>query len=356
MSSNTIGVKRDQRLTDAILVYAGGKLPAESAAQIGRQADGLVVRGKSGAKVGVALRRTGSDLNLVFDPALYEREPSAQVSLLESNQEEVSRQGSLAVAAFLSPSHFIPDGDERTLEKVLRQGQEFCRTAASNANKAPALIVIPVSKYWLVSGLRILASAVEQVPERLALVLADRNDPLDSHQAVRGLIELIDCHPRLALLRSDLGVLGAMACGAEAGAIGTGTSVRHFVEPGSRGGGVPDDKTPSVLVPTLWSYIKGSKLGQAVNDNGLLRCNCRECKGQSLIRFADERLIQEAHRHSIESWYRLGQWMVNTSKSERRAAWREGCQEALEVHKELSQRSGVWFEPAGQLKAWADSL
>lgn len=356
MIRSPISVRQKPRIAESIFVYSGGKLAVESAERLARMADGLIVRGKSGAKVAHALRQSGSDIDVIFDPARYEREPSTQLSLIGAENAEISRQAGLHVAAFLSPSHFVPDGDQAALEKVLEEGHDFCEAVTTSGHRAPSLIVLPVSKYWLTDGLDSLASSVAPVSDRIALVLGDRNDPLDSHQAVRGLIRLVHTHPRLSLLRSDLAALGAMACGAEAGAIGTGTSVRHFVQPGLKGGGVPDDKTPSAFVPTLWTYVKGSKLGQATSDNGLLRCPCSVCEGKSLTRFADERLISEAHDHSVESWYRLGQWMLGMTVKQRRNAWRSGCQEAVEAHDELSARSGVLFEAPGQLKAWADCL
>lgn len=356
MARSPIAVGQKPKLAESIFVYGGGKLAVESAERLARLADGLIVRGKSGAKVAHALRDSVSDIDVIFDPARYERKPSAQLSLMGAKSDEVSRQAGLQVAAFLSPSHFVPDGNQAGLDKVLEEGHEFCESAATSGHLVPSLIVLPISKYWLVDGLDSIASSVSAVPDRIALVLGDRNDPLDSHQAVRGLIRLVDSHSRLSLLRSDLAALGAMACGAEIGAIGTGTSVRHFVQPGLKGGGVPDDKTPSAFVPTLWTYVKGSKLGQATSDNGLLRCPCSVCEGRSLTRFADERLISEAHDHSVESWYQLGQWMLGMSIKQRRNAWRSGCQEAVEAHAELSARSGVLFEAPGQLKAWADCL
>ncbi|HEV2755500.1 MAG TPA: hypothetical protein VG318_06955 [Actinomycetota bacterium] len=356
MSRSPISVRQDRQIAESIFVYGGGKLAVETAERLARVADGVIVRGKSGAKVAHALRQSGSDIDLIFDPAWYEREPSTQLSLIGADNVEISRQAGLHVAAFLSPSHFVPDGDQAALEKVLEEGHDFCEAVTRNGHRTPSLIVLPVSKYWLTDGLDSLASSVASVSDRIALVCGDRNDPLDSHQAVRGLVHLIDAHPLLSLLRSDLAALGAMACGAEAGAIGTGTSVRHFVQPGLKGGGVPDDKTPSVFVPALWTYVKGSKLGQAASDNGLLRCLCSVCGGKSLTRFADERLVSEAHDHSVESWYRLGQWMLGMPVRKRRNAWRAGCQEAVVAHDELAARSGVLFEAPGQLKAWADCL
>lgn len=349
-------VQQKQRLAESVFVYGGGQLAVESAARIGRLADGLIVRGKGGGKVAAALRRSAPELKVILDPARYERNPSEQLSLIGRNASEISRQADLKAAAFLSPSHFVPDRENGTLEKVLEEGHEFCREAAKSKHQAPAFLVLPVSKFWLTAGLDSLIAAVTSVPDRIALVLGDQNDPLDSREAVDGLIHVLEAHPRMSLFRSDLAALGAMACGAETGAIGTGTSVRHFVQPGLRGGGVPRDKTPSTLVPSLWSYVKGSKLGQVTDNNPLLRCFCSICGGRSLSRFADERLVSESHEHCVETWYRLAQWMLGLGIESRRAAWRSGCSEAIEAHEMLSAQSGVLFEAPGQLKAWAESL
>ncbi len=344
------------RLADSVFVYGGGKLALASAARVARKADGIVLRGKSGGKLAKALKRSAPEIDVILDPSLYERPPSTQLSLIGLNSTEVLRQAELGLSAFLSPSHFVPDGNDQSLERVLTDGRDFCGEARARNPQLPAFIVLPISRFWLTVGLNSLIGAISSVEERIALVLGDQNDPLDSADAVRGLISIVGAHPMVSLMRSDLGTIGAMVCGAEMGAIGTGTSVRHFVQPGKRGGGVPRDKTPSTLVPSLWDYVKGSKLGQVPDNNPLLRCFCSVCDGRSLSRFADDRLIEESHEHSVETWYDLTQWVLGIDVEGRRSAWRSACRSAIDAHEDLSAQSGVLFEASGQLRAWADAL
>jgi hypothetical protein len=347
---------RESRLAESTLVYGGGRLAADSASRIARRADGLVLRGKSGAKLVRTLRKVAPDVRIMFDPSLYERPPASQLSLMASTESELLRQTQMNPAAFLSPSRFVPEAERSALSDVLAEGDEFCRAARSMRPLTPSLIVLPITKYWLTKGLDELVNALSATEERVALVLGDQNDPLDGAEAVRGLVAVVASRQGISLLRSDLAVLGAIAHGAEIGAIGTGTSVRHFVQPGKRGGGVPRDKTASTLVPALLSYVKGSKLGQVPESNYLLRCFCRVCEGQSLVRFGDERLVAESHEHSVETWSAMAEQIRGSEPSVRPRTWRSACADAIEAHQELSISSGVLFEASNQLKAWAEEL
>lgn len=119
------------RLADSVFVYGGGKLALESATRIARKADGLVVRGKSGAKLARAMGGAAPDVRIILDPSLYERPAASQLSLIASNELELERQIEIGAAAYLSPSPFIPDADRAALFDVLTEGDDFCRAARS---------------------------------------------------------------------------------------------------------------------------------------------------------------------------------------------------------------------------------
>jgi hypothetical protein len=129
----------------------------------------------------------------------------------------------------------------------------------------------------------------------VALMLGDPTDPLGSQAAVEGLVAMVTALDSVALMRSDLSAIGAVARGALMGSIGTLTSCRNFVQPTKRAGGVPDDKTPSVLVEAIASYVRGSKLEYVEGDRGILTCQCPVCDGRSLTRFGESLSDGEKH-------------------------------------------------------------
>jgi hypothetical protein len=120
------------------------------------------------------------------------------------------------------------------------------------------------------------------------------------------------------------------------------------------GGGVSDDKTPSVLVRGLGGYNKGSKLELAKDlDQGFLDCSCVICEGATLTRFGDVRFASEAALHNAEVAYNMSQHIANFRRDLRPKNWALTCDEAIEAHQKLETLCGVPFEPSPQLRAWA---
>lgn len=341
------------RLSEASFIYAGGRIPVLETKRLGERTDGLVLRKKGGYQAAISLRRQlGYAGALVFDPSRYEDDWAPSHDTI---WREIERQAAVGVAAFLSPSPFIQPGDVRSLRKVLEQGEDFAAAVRQSGFDSPALTVLPLTKYWLTAGISNLLAEVESASQPLAIVLGDRNDPLGSARAVKGFLQLLASSARLSLLRSDLAAIGGLAHGAWMVAMGTGTSVRHFVPPGQTGGGVSNDPTPSVLVRILAAYYKGSKLEQVKGlDKGMLDCQCAICDGQSLTRFRDVRFAPQAALHNAEVAYGMARHIVNLREDLRPKSWSLTCSEAVEAHKELEGNSRVPFEPSPQLKAWAN--
>lgn len=339
---------------ETCLTYLGGRIRPHEARALATRTDGIVLRRTSGERTGRELR---TFLNyrgaLLFDPAYYEGDPSRiRIDL----RHEALRQAQLRVATFLSPSRFAPDGDIAALNAVLRAGTDFANEATTTGHDAPVRTVVAIQRPWLTRHVEALIEAVAIPDVPPVLVLGNRTDPLDSGVAVRGFRKLLDARPGLGLIRSDLASIGALAHGATLIAPGTATVVRHFVPHGKTGGGVSYDDTPSVLVPTLDNYFKGSKLELARDreDEDLLRCKCFFCKGRSLTRFGDPRLTPEALRHNAESVFTMFEHFRDSPQRLRRTHWAMACAKAVEMHERLSELTGVPFTPSSQLRAWAE--
>jgi hypothetical protein len=301
------------------------------------------------------LRRGGFDGALVLDPAKYDRDAPAHEQLPFGGvlQDWVDRQAQHRVAAYLSPSAYVDDGDLGALQAIIDDGVEFCRLCSAAGHPAPGFLVVPVARSWLTTNLDPLVSRLVDAAVPVALMLGDPNDPLGTQAAIEGLVAIVTALDVVALMRSDLSAIGAVAWGAIMGSIGTLTSSRHFVQPTRRAGGVSGDKTPSVLVETVASYVRGSKLEYVEGDGGLLTCNCPVCDGRSLTRFGQTIYASEAFFHNQHVWQAIAARVLGQADAAQPGAWRAVCELALDALVELEVRTGVSFPPPGYLRAWS---
>lgn len=339
-------------LQDELLVYAHNRAAPGLCARLGRAAGGVVTRLETTA---AELRRGGFDGALVIDPARYDRDAPVYEQLPFGGvlQDWVDRQAQHRVAAYLSPSPYVGDGDFGALQAIIDDGVEFCRLCSAAGHPAPGFLVVPVARSWLTTHLDPFVSRLGDAAVPVALMLGDPTDPLGSQAAVEGLVAMVTALDAVALMRSDLSAIGAVAWGALMGSIGTLTSSRHFVQPTKRAGGVSGDKTPSVLVEGIVSYVRGSKLEYVEGDGGFLTCHCPVCDGRSLTRFGQTLHAHEAFFHNQHVWQAIAAKVLGQAAAARPAAWREVCERALDALVELEARTGVSFPPPGYLRAWS---
>jgi hypothetical protein len=349
--SNTV-VAGLATLQDEIMVYTHKGAESGLCARLAIGAGGVVTRVESTA---VALRRAGFDGALVIDPARYDRDapPYQQLPFGGVLQDWVDRQAQHRVAAYLSPSPYIDDGDSGALQAIIDEGVEFCRMVSVADPQAPGFLVVPVARSWLTTGLDELVGRLTDAAVPVALMLGDPTDPLGTRAAVEGLVAIVTALDTVALMRSDLSAIGAIAYGALMGSIGTLTSSRHFVQPTKRAGGVSGDKTPSVLVEAIASYVRGSKLEYVEGDGGLLTCHCPVCDGRSLTRFGQMLYVPEALFHNQHVWRAIARRVLGQAEAERPVGWSAACERALDALVELEARTGVGFPPPGYLRAWS---
>jgi hypothetical protein len=171
------------------------------------------------------------------------------------------------------------------------------------------VIALPVATGWLGDSdcRKQLIAAISGVGVGIALVPGGSGDPLEGRKVVAGLVELLESAPgRVAVLRTDLAGIGALAFGAAATSIGLSAALRHAVA-ASRRAFAQQDRSPRVLVGPLLSWVRGSQLAQVVRDKGLLSCRCAICHDRSLRRFLrdDPDAVREAATHSVLVWRSL---------------------------------------------------
>jgi hypothetical protein len=159
-------------------------------------------------------------------------------------------QAQYRVAAFLSPAGYIASGDLSTLRAVLDEGVRFAEVAKRQPHTAPALIALPIDAGWLrrPDCREQLVKAVSGVGSAIAVFPGGAGDPLEGRKAVAGLVELLEvAQDGVAVLRTDLAGIGAVAFGAVATSIGLSTALRHTVAAGGRAF-AQQDRSPRVLV------------------------------------------------------------------------------------------------------------
>ena len=314
------------------------------------------------AGLALAVRRTNPDVPVILDPASY-LDPTAsgrtrQPSLWSADPLDAVAEGQAQhrVAAYLSPARCIASGDVASLHAVLDEGLRFAELAGRQSHRAPVLISLPVSAGWLrhPDCRKQLINAVTAAGNGIALFPGGSGDPLAGRTAVAGLVELVESAPvAVAVLRTDLAGIGAMAFGAAATSIGVSPASRHFVAAGGRPY-AQQDRSPRVLVGPLLSWIRGSQLAQVIRDGGLLDCGCAICHGRSLRRFIreDAESVREAVTHSVLAWRGIADQVLVKRPGERRAAWLKVCAEAIDSHADLRSSSRVALQVPNYLKSW----
>jgi hypothetical protein len=348
-----------ETLRDRLFAYVSSTNPVSTLLAIGPSVGGYICKGTRGRAQAAELA-TRSYLPIIWDPALYERHIGVvDTPLTLFGDPRIDAVPTPRPAAYLSPSGFIPDDDADTLDAVIREGITYCDAATATSNPAPAFIVIPVTARWLAEPhLTYLVDRLQTAGKPIALALADRNNPMDVTGAVAGLLTLLAEVPDILLLRTDETAIAANANGALASALGSGTGGRHFVPPGSTGGGIPKDKSPSVLVPGTLSFTKGSYLEQVRSDDGLLNCPdppCDVCAGAHLGRFGRPELTGEAIEHSYAIAAEIHARIIERHIELRPEAWRLEAERALDRLDELDKKTNRRWHRSVALKAWADS-
>jgi len=353
----TVFANLDQ-LRDAVFVYAGGELAADDLAWVAGRADGLVMRASNARLIRRLRRQHGYNRPVLLDPACYAAKPEdrrARADRLVSHEDYwLDLQREHHVAAYLSPSPYVRAGNVKQLRRVLDAGREFCAAAQNGARPAVAFTVVVADRHWLTDLAPTFAAVIGGAETPIALILADREDPLGTRASVEGLVRVVARHPHVALLRTDVAAFGALAHGAVAAAVGTITTLRHLVPPGSPGYAPIRDKTARVLVGPLLQYIAGSTLALYSKDGGLLDCDCEACGGASLRRFEDEELTVEAQRHNVVTWRRIADVLRAQAPRRRPGEWAAMCRSALVMSERLEEQTEYPVDQPTSLRAWAD--
>jgi hypothetical protein len=334
-------------ITSGIFPYLSGSVRADQLRSVVTEYESVIVPGRPGAKLAAKIP------GVLIDPAVYGSQTENEPDMLFGYDEWLKRQQAAGVPLILTDTPRIRNNDVSGLQKALARWDTI---------DEPTLVVLPLEPWWLRDGLPRLIEEVRLAGRPVALVLLHRYNGLDVKRAVAGLLTFISAvRPvPVVLLRSDISAIGAVAHQAFAGFVGWSANSRHGPLPMRRPEGDDErDDSPSVLVPALNDYLKTSKLPvfARIRRPDVLRCDDRECRGDSLLRIAD---LNETDRqdgrllaclHNLASTEQLARRVF--AAAEPRDAWREACHAGAKTIASLTQ-SGVSLSLHRWLRQWLE--
>lgn len=317
-------------------------------------AGGLIFAGKAGQAAAHEFRRNGQRHPILFDPALYMGQTQATAGLFDPVAQSVAVQQELDVAAFIAPSVMTPARRDVTgLGSILERGEAFGARARAEGIARPVFTALVVTPELITSGLEVLLELIGEHPQPMAIVPGSRFDLFDERAHVDGILACLEASPGSFMMRCDLSGLGLLAHGAASVGIGTSTSTRHRFLPMRRGArGRGDGQSPkTILIGPLMAFLRVDKLKRHEGDPVLI-CDCSICGGESVLRYLELGLAEEADEHTAAIWRALLNQLLGHEPHERPAAWECMCRAALEECTAFVERRSAAFEVPRYLIAW----
>ncbi|MCE0536597.1 hypothetical protein LWF15_13880 [Kineosporia rhizophila] len=244
------------------------------------------------------------------------------------------------------------------------------RTILIQSARQGAMALLPIHVSWVADDMKRaqLLTEINRVGVPVALALEHKVDPLGRKDSVGGLIRLLDeAKVPVWLIRSDVSALGAVAFGAEAGAIGTSTKLRHFYprverKPGQTTGG--RRALTAAVVQECLAYVSVDKIGQAymaTPDVSVWECQGWCCAGRPIIRIAmetdSELQSQMAYEHSLNALFAIRDSMIGDGLESltQRQSWYARCQNAQYRALDIQSQYEKWPAP-NFIGAWRSMI
>ena len=308
-------------------------LLAKSAALAGA----LTVTGRRGPVEVRRLRDSGLDVPVLFDGLGY-----AGADLPDAS-EWVNTQLGVGAHLPLLPGMFVP-WDKNDVNPLLISIKEQASLAADFA----AGMLIALDARWVAKKYTLLANALCDANCPVALVLADRADPLAIGGAVTGLKWISQRVPQLSILRSDHGAIGAVAFGAAHASIGLNTSTRHFATSAMRPHKIPGGSA-RVFIRSLLDWFRASEIAGWTAAGLDLSCRLPCCDGATLARFLDDDL--DATWHNMNALADFADAVISNRIDDRAIDFLNECRAAAARYG-LAGFKGP-ENPKAQLTGWA---
>lgn len=335
-------------LSGRVLAHVGNASMAEVFA---RHADGVVLRDGAGYREARSCRGT----RLLIDPEIYVRdrdgvEPGDLVPLRDG--EFIEQQLIAGVSCLLAPSRMKMRPDADTVDEMLRAGEEFLSTAQREAPSLLALVPVVIRPNELED--RRWARAIESSGLPIAPIFASYDHPFSTPAALAGAYEIIEAAEFTFALRGDIGLAGLMAFGADAGAVGTSSTVRNLWLPRKNSGG---SRPPTILVPDAASWVPITALAEAVMEpraDDHLRCDCPVCGAGGDVRdlLSASDTIQREHSNAAA----IALVRQVATANDPVAAWKAVCERAAGVYASFDADGIMPASRPPMLDAWLTLL
>ena len=288
----------------------------------------------------------GSEARILFDANRYsgKNRASGEAPL---SQEWVTWQLEHGAPVALTDTGYI------SVERIDQVDLVLARGAAIASQVGGAVMTtLPIDSLILKNSAEQLRTAIDRVGVPVALALGHSNDPFGAVDTVRGLLHLLGSSVSIALLRTDLSAVGAVAAGAQFGAVGTSSTLRH-IWPSKGGGRSPGT---SVLVPRLMSYhlLERLPLVAAQVPADYFWCDCNICEGGAVFDHVTEHTAPD---HSIGSIATFAANLLSGTREENLKSFREKAMNAQTLHSEIQvEMEDVRWAPARSLDSWVKAL
>jgi hypothetical protein len=311
-----------------------------------RSNSGVVVTGADATNAIRRLSRLAGSLPLMADRRRYSgrRRAYADEAMTSEWVHEQWRAGSPVA---LTDSGYLPRGDR---EGLLRLLEKSAKTRSSTYAEHDLMAVLPLADGWLWRDLQDLVKAINAHDVPVGLVLEHRGDPFGALRNVRGLVQLLQASTvPVAVLRSDLSAVGAMAFGAISGAVGTKSGLRHLYPllPGGRGGFSAGG--PAALFDAGKAFLTVEKLAlgvAATPDNPMWICECSVCHSRTLDALLGAAEL-DVMAHNVELVQDLRDRLMTVRPGQpRENAWREICRHADFQYAEAAVETVGWQVPS----------
>lgn len=221
--------------------------------------------------------------------------------------------------------------------------------------RGPVMAVLPIDYLILKNRAADLLAAITTAGIPVALAVGHTTDPFGSAAAVAGLLTVLTAPVPIALLRSDLSAVGAVAGGAIFGAVGTASSLRH-IWTSTGGGGGRGGRVVSVYVPRLMSYhhLERLPLVAAQMPADYFWCFCEICQGDPVFdRVGDH----AAFAHSIGSIAAAAREVLDGPREDRLVSFRSRAVSAQMMHMDIAlQMEDAHWDAPSSLNAWVKAV
>ncbi len=317
-------------------------------------AGGLIFADRAGQAAAHEFRRADQQRPILFDPALYMEQRPVTVGLFDPMAQAVAVQSELSVTAFITPSSMTPASrDAATLRDIFDAGITFGDRVRSEGIERPVFTALVVTPKLLTDDLDTLLAVLSDHPYPLAIVPASRFDLFNERAHVEGVLACLEAAPGSMMMRCDLSGLGLLAHGASAVGIGTSTSTRHRALPMRSSGAARGDgqRPKTILVGPLMAFRGVDKLEPHDGDRVLV-CDCVACDGESVVRYLEPGLAEEADQHTAATWRRLLDELLGYEAHQRAAAWQRMCRTAMDECNEFIERRSADLAVPRFLSAW----